>query len=63
MLALADLFDGWAQCSKRTPEQISRLIRMADDSRELADLVGPNWNPPEPDKLSAIGFLARKPFE
>jgi hypothetical protein len=62
MHALADLYDGWAQCSEWTPDQPSRLIRMADDFRGLADLVGPEWNPPEPDQLSAIGFLARKLF-
>ena len=24
-----------------------------------AELLGPDWNPPEPEELSAIGFIGR----
>ena len=60
MVALADMFDGWTQDERRTPEQTAMIMGWVDGLRNLADGVGPSWSPPEPERLSAIGFLARR---
>ncbi len=60
MVALADMFDGWALGEQREPEQSAKLMGWADGLRHLADEVGPSWSPPEPERLSPFGFLARR---
>jgi hypothetical protein len=60
MIHLADVFDGWALDSRNTPEQSIMILGWADSLRELADEVGPDWDPPESGRLSLMGFLGRK---
>jgi hypothetical protein len=60
MIALADVFEGWALDERLTPEQSVRTIGWAESMRTLADAVGENWDPPEAERLSLIGFLGRK---
>jgi hypothetical protein len=60
MLALADAFDGWAMDAQVTPVQSAQLLGSAESLRQLAELVGPDWDPPEPERLSLFGFLARQ---
>jgi hypothetical protein len=59
MLALADHFEGWALDRQVTQEQAARLMGHAENMRQLAELVGPQWNPPPLDQLSLLGFLGR----
>jgi hypothetical protein len=59
MIALADMFDGWALDAQLTPEQSAQFMGLAESMRRLADGVGPNWNPPSPKRLSLIGHLGR----
>lgn len=63
MIALADAFEGWALDRRMTPEQSAMLVGWSQSMRALADEVGPDWNPPEPEKLSLLGFLGRKMLE
>jgi len=59
MIALADHFEGWALDKQVTPKQAARLMGHAENMRQLAELVGPQWDPPRPEQLSLFGFLAR----
>lgn len=63
MIALADVFEGWALDKRLTPAQSAMIIGWAESMRSLAEKVGPNWNPPKPDKLTLVGFLGRKAFD
>ena len=60
MLALADTFEGWSMDRRFGPEQSAKCLGYAEGLRRIADEVGPSWDPPEPEHLSAIGFLARQ---
>jgi len=59
MLALADHFEGWALDKRVTPEEAASLMGHAENMRQLAELLGPQWDPPRPEQLSLLGFLAR----
>ncbi len=59
MEALADLWDGWTMDEHMTPEQSATVMGWAEGLRELADKVGPSWKPPEPEKQSLVGWMAR----
>jgi len=59
MIMLADHFEGWALDKQVTPKQAARLMGHAENMRQLAELVGPQWDPPRPEQLSLFGFLAR----
>lgn len=59
IIALADHFEGWAMDARLSPEQTAKLLGWAESFRQLADLVGPDWNPPEPEQLTLMGFLGR----
>jgi hypothetical protein len=60
MVALADVFEGWALDARLTPEQSVKIIGWAESMRALADEVGPDWNPPAPERLTLMCFLGRK---
>lgn len=60
MLILADAYLGWATDKQTTPEQAAKLLGWARGLHQLARLKGEDWNPPEPEKISLIGFLARQ---
>jgi len=60
MLALADHFEGWALDERITPAEVAKLMGWAEHMRQLAELVGPDWNPPRPDELSLMGFFGRQ---
>ena len=60
MLALADHFEGWALDKQVTPEEAAELMGHAENMRQLAELVGPQWDPPRPEQLSLTGFMARR---
>jgi hypothetical protein len=60
MIALADNFEGWAMDVRMSPVQIAKLLGWAESLRQLAELVGPDWNPPEPERLTLMGFLGRQ---
>jgi hypothetical protein len=59
MIAFADVLEGWALDERFAPEQTAMFLGMAESMRALADLVGPDWDPPKPERLSLIGFLGR----
>jgi hypothetical protein len=60
MLVLADHFEGWALDRQLTAEDVARLTGQAENMRQLAELVGPDWDPPRPERLPLLGFLARE---
>lgn len=60
MHALAEMFDGWAQDQRLSPERSAQLLDWAGSYRRLADGVGPTWNPPTPATVTIVGFLARR---
>ena len=60
MILMAETMVGWALSH---PEGVERWLVMSDQLRDLADEVGPDWNPSEPERLSAMGFLARRMAE
>ena len=60
MVALADTLEGWAIDARMSPVQTAKTLGMAESLRQLAELVGPDWNPPEPEQLSLMGFLGRQ---
>lgn len=59
MVALADHFEGWAMDVRVDQEQTAKLLGWAESLRQLADLVGPDWDPPRPEQLTLMGFLGR----
>jgi hypothetical protein len=60
MINLADTLTGWAMAHRVSREWSARLLGWAETMQALADKVGPDWNPPEPETLSLIGTLARR---
>jgi hypothetical protein len=60
MIALADNFEGWAMDARMSPVQTAKLLGWAEQFRQLAELVGPDWNPPQPERLTLMGFLGRQ---
>ncbi len=62
MIALADMFIGWALALDKNidPKRSAWLTGIAEGLMAEADLLGPDWNPPEPEKLDLIGFLGRR---
>lgn len=60
MLLLADTYLRWAVDEQTTPEQAAKLLEWARGMKRLARLKGKDWNPPEPEKISLVGFLARQ---
>ncbi len=59
MIALADMFLGWALDNDNDPKHSAWLTGYSEGLLAEADLVGPDWNPPEPERLRLIGFIAR----
>ena len=59
MIALADMLIGWALDERTDPKRSAWLIGVAEGLLAEADLLGPDWNPPEPEELSLIGFLGQ----
>ncbi|PBB77863.1 hypothetical protein CK218_27540 [Mesorhizobium sp. WSM3879] len=60
MVHLADVFEGWAIDNRMTAEWTAKLAGWAGSMRTLAEEVGPDWDPPKPERrLSPIGFIGR----
>jgi hypothetical protein len=59
MIAFADVLEGWALDKRLTPQQSVRVLGWAESLRTLAGQVGPDWDPPKPERLSLLGFLGR----
>ena len=59
MIALAEMFIGWALDKRNDPKRSAWLTGVSEGLLAEADLLGPDWNPPEPEELTLIGFLGR----
>jgi hypothetical protein len=59
MTALATIFEGWSLSRQVKPEQSAHLLGWAEALRQLADEVGPSWDPPEPPSVGIMGYLGR----
>ena len=59
MLTLADQLCQWAAKTDREIEFSVMLLGMSKRFRHLAQIVGTDWAPPEPESLSLLGFMAR----
>lgn len=60
MICLIYYYLKWAMEDGRTPEQIVKLVRCAKQIHRVMDTVGEEWEPPEPENISFIGYLGRK---
>jgi hypothetical protein len=58
--ALADMFLAWAQNESSDPKRSAWLAGVAEGLLAEAENLGPDWQPPEPEKLTLMGFLGRK---
>ena len=59
MLALADMFFGWAIGETSDAKRSAWLTGIAEDLLAEADQLGPDWDPPEPEEVNLIGWLGR----
>ena len=59
MNALADLLLGWALHESGDPKRSAWLTGISEGLLAEAGNLGPDWNPPEPEELSIIGFMGR----
>ncbi len=59
MLALADMFTGWAFEKRTDPKRSAWLTGVSEGLMAEADQLGPDWSPPEPEELTLLGFLGR----
>lgn len=59
MIALADVLTGWALDKRTDPKQSAWIKGFSEGLMAEAARLGPNWNPPEPERLSLIGYLGR----
>ena len=59
MITLANMFIGWALDKSTDPKRTAFLTGAAEGLLAEADLVGPDWNPPEPEELTVIGIVGR----
>ncbi len=59
MITLANTFIGWGLGKNIDPKQSAFLTGAAEGLLAEADLLGPDWNPPEPEELTVIGIVGR----
>jgi len=59
MLAVADIFFGWALGETSNAKRTAWLTGIAEGLLAEADQRGPDWDPPEPEEVSLIGWLGR----
>ena len=59
MLALADMFIGWALDKSIDPKRSAWLTGVSEGLLAEAELLGPIWNPAEPEELTVIGVIGR----
>ncbi len=63
MMALADVLLGWALHESSDRKRFAWLTGISEGLLAEANSLGPDWNPPEPEKLSFIGFIERLTLE
>ncbi len=60
IFGLIGLFNSAAALDKENdPKRSAWLTGLSEGLMAEADLLGPDWNPPEPEELRLIGFLGR----
>ena len=59
MLALADILIGWALDKNTKPKRSAMLTGFSEGLLAEAEILGPDWSPPEPEELSVIGVIGR----
>ena len=59
MIAVADTFIGWSLDESIDPKRSARLAGFAEGLLAEADLLGPDWNPPELEELTPIAIMGR----
>ncbi len=59
MIALADMLTGWALDKRNDPKRSAWLTGVSEGLMAEANLLGPDWNPPEPEELTVIGVVGR----
>ncbi len=59
MITPANTFLGWALGKNIDPKWTAFLTGAAEGFLAEADLVGPDWNPPEPEEVTLIGNMGR----
>ncbi len=56
---VADTFIGWSLDESIDPKWSAWLAGYAEGLLAEADLLGPDWNPPEPEVLTPIAVVGR----
>jgi len=59
MIALADMFFGWTLNENNKPQRSAWLTGYAEGLLAVADQLGTDWDPGEPEKLDVIGVVGR----
>ena len=59
MIALAETFESWVYDQRLSAIQTTNLLGWAERLRQLAEEVGPDWDPPTPKRVSLIAYLGR----
>jgi len=59
MIALADTFIGWSLGESIDPKRSAWLAGYAEGLLAEADLLGPDWNPPDLEVLTPIAVVGR----
>ena len=57
MIALSDMLTGWALDKRNDPKRSAWLTGVSEGLMAEADQLGPDWDPPEPEKLTLLGCL------
>ena len=60
MVALSDATQAWALDERVDPVWAAWLTGFSEGLLAEADLLGPDWNPPDTEELSLIGFLGHR---
>lgn len=63
MIALAEVLEGWTMDARMSPERSAQILGWAEALDKLAEEVGPDWDPPQPARLTLMGFLGRKALD
>jgi hypothetical protein len=57
MIALSDMLTGWALGTEFDQKRSAWLAGFSEGLIAEANQLGPDWNPPEPEKLTLIGYM------
>lgn len=63
MLILRKVFSDWLEDENLAEGEGVKLLVLIKRLQNLCEEVGRDWNPPEPEKIDLLGFMAREALE